>query len=312
MRPLFHPRLINGPFDDPGLLITQLFTRRSVLFDLGDIHCLPPREVLKISQVFISHTHMDHFIGFDLLLRLLLGREKKLDLYGPDRFLLRVFEIRENLFLRKTYACGDGFAPQTEEEALPFSGPLLVEPSLEVSTVILDHGIPCLGFFLLERFHVNIKKAAVLTLGLDIGPWINDFKAALYKQPADDPVFAVNGKGQASSHQKSFRLKELADRIAVITPGQKITYIADVAHHPSNVAKIIDFAYESDHLFIEAAFLDEHRDIAREKRHLTARQAGEIAYKARVKRMTIFHFSPRYAGMEKKLYREADLSFEKA
>jgi ribonuclease Z len=331
MRPSFHPRLINGPFDDPGLLISQLYSNRAILFDLGDIGCLPPKEILKIGHVFISHTHMDHFMGFDRLLRLMLGRQKTLYLYGPkgflknvegklagyswnlvenyeNRFSLRVFEIHPDLILSKSYACADRFAPGPEESVRPFSGPLLTEPAFDVSAVILDHDIPCLGFSLTERFHVNIKKDAVLNLGLEIGPWINAFKAAIYEHPDGEVDFTVCDETQTRTNQKPFRLKDLADRIAIITPGQKITYIADVAWHPSNADKIIDFAYASDHLFIEAAFLHEDLDIAKGKRHLTARQAGDIAGKARVRQLSIFHFSPRYIGMEKRLYREANLS----
>jgi len=87
MRLSFHPRLVNGPFDDPGLFIPFQFQNRAVIFDLGDINRLTPKDILKISHVFVSHTHMDHFIGFDRLLRLSLGREKNLALYGPPGFL---------------------------------------------------------------------------------------------------------------------------------------------------------------------------------------------------------------------------------
>jgi ribonuclease Z len=83
MRPSFLPRLVNEPFGDPGLFIPFLHQKRALIFDLGDIHSLSARDILKITHVFITHTHMDHFIGFDRLLRLLLGRDQDLYLYGP-------------------------------------------------------------------------------------------------------------------------------------------------------------------------------------------------------------------------------------
>jgi ribonuclease BN (tRNA processing enzyme) len=90
MRPSFLPRLVNGPFEDPGLFLPFLFEKRAILFDLGDIYSLSAKEILKASHVFITHTHMDHFIGFDRLLRLFLGRDQHLYLYGPEDFLKNV------------------------------------------------------------------------------------------------------------------------------------------------------------------------------------------------------------------------------
>jgi len=66
---------------------------------------------------------------------------------------------------------------------------------------------------------------------------------------------------------------------------------------------------DSQHLFIEASFLDNDGDIARRKYHLTAREAGLIAARAGAKELTIFHFSPRYVGREGELMDEAMEAF---
>jgi len=87
MKPLFHPQPVHDPFGDPGIYVEFMFHRRALLFDMGDLHPLPPRKILKISHIFVSHTHMDHFIGFDHLLRICLGRDKDLSLFGPPSFI---------------------------------------------------------------------------------------------------------------------------------------------------------------------------------------------------------------------------------
>src|SRR5438132_1556713 len=74
MRPLLHPTLVNGRSGDPALYVETLFEKRAILFDLGDIAALPARKILRLEQVFVSHTHIDHFVGFDRLLRLYVGR----------------------------------------------------------------------------------------------------------------------------------------------------------------------------------------------------------------------------------------------
>ncbi|MDP4201042.1 MAG: ribonuclease Z, partial [Bacteroidota bacterium] len=90
MTSLLHPQLVNDVFGDPGVYAEFMFERRAFLFDLGDVRCLAPRKLMKVSDVFISHTHADHFSGFDQLLRLFLGREKTVTLHGPAGLIDRV------------------------------------------------------------------------------------------------------------------------------------------------------------------------------------------------------------------------------
>lgn len=84
MASTFAPRLVNGPFGDPGLFVELRWQGSAVLFDLGRNDGLPAADLLKVTHVFVSHTHMDHFIGFDRVLRLFLNRDKELVLFGPE------------------------------------------------------------------------------------------------------------------------------------------------------------------------------------------------------------------------------------
>ncbi|MBW2593695.1 MAG: ribonuclease Z [Deltaproteobacteria bacterium] len=331
MRSFLHPRLVNGPFDDPGLFIPLFFENRALMFDLGDINSLSPRDILKISHAFITHTHMDHFTGFDRMLRLFLGRDKELHLYGPSGFLkniegklagytwnlvdnfkycfgIQATEVHTDHLLVNRYFCHNKFLPTHAPEKITSRGRLLEEPALTVSAAILDHNLPCLGFSIHERFHINIIKERLEPLGLEIGPWLKQFKQALYDRHDPDSEFeVVCGKENII---RKFSLAELAREITLITPGQKVSYIADVVYSKSNAEKIIALVKNSDHLFIEAAFLEKHRDTARKKHHLTAAQAGTLAGRAAVKQLTPFHFSPRYTGQENLLYSEAMAAFE--
>jgi ribonuclease Z len=275
---------------------------------------------------------MDHFTGFDTILRTFLGRQKTFHIFGPPNFLqniegklasytwnlvenyshgflLKATEVHPTYTISRVYECKKGFKSNQAQEEAPFDGTLLAEPAFSVHAIHLDHKIPCLGLNFKERFHVNIMKDRLKGLKIPVGHWLRRFKEALYEEHDLEEEFQVVWKEAGKKRELTFRLGDLANQIAHISPGQKISYIVDVLFSPENAEKIIDFARNADHLFIEAAFLDAELEVARNKYHLTAKQAGTLARKAGAKQFTPFHFSPRYAHTAHLLQEEADRAF---
>src|SRR4029450_5319535 len=76
---------------EPGLVADVRDERRALLVDLGpSIEALAPRLLLRVLDAFVTHTHMDHFAGFDHLLAVGLGRVRRLVLWGGPGFVDQV------------------------------------------------------------------------------------------------------------------------------------------------------------------------------------------------------------------------------
>jgi ribonuclease Z len=322
MKPSFHVRLLNGNFEDPALYVRFLRESRAILFDMGFTVNLSPRDILKISDIFVSHAHVDHFIGFDNILRVSLKKEETLRLYGPRGFIncvegklkgytwnlinnyslvIEVSEIEADA-IKKAVFKAVNFFKREDLEIGSFDGILLRDSFFKVLTKIFDHQVPCLGFSLEEDYHINIDKAKLNKLNLPVGPWLREFKYAI-RQGMTDSVFKIG--------DRIFAFEELKD-IARITKGQKISYIVDIDGSEENINKAIELVRGSDILYIEAYFLDEDRELAKQRYHLTARQAGRIAREAGVGKLTVFHFSPRYIDLPDRPVKEAEEEFKKS
>jgi ribonuclease Z len=328
LKPLLHAELINSPFEDPALYVEVLWEHRALLFDIGEIGTFRPAKLLKISHAFVSHTHIDHFVGFDTLVRLMLNREKALKVFGPPGFLANVrgklagytwnltegypfsviaAEVHPERVLSQTFRSQHRFIPEERKEE-PFAGTLEEDSHLKITATHLDHFIPSLAFALEERFHINAHKERLAERGLSIGPWLKEMKEALWRGESGELRLKVPREARGGVEEKEISLEDLKETVT-LTPGQKIAYVADCRFTEENAHRIAHLAAGADLLFCEAGFLERDRERAEERGHLTALQAGELARRAKVKKLQVFHFSPKYEKEGNLLSQEAEETF---
>jgi ribonuclease Z len=318
MRHLFEPSLVNDPFGDPGLYVDFCDERRALLFDLGDITVLPPRKLMRVSHVFVSHTHMDHFAGFDQLLRVVLGRKDSIVLTGGPGFVAQVehklraytwnvvhrYAVELVLDVREIGIDGHGQGARfssrtgfTREACAPFecdSDVLHDDALFRVRGRFVDHEMPCLAFVVEEKARGRVARDRLAALGVTTGPWLRELKlAVLSAAPADAPI-QVRWSDRLGEHDTTRSVGELANVLIDVAPGRRIGYVTDLRFTDANRRTLAQLLAGVDQLFIESVFLDADRAHAQRKNHLTAREAGCIAREVGAQAVVPFHFSPRY------------------
>ena len=189
-------------------------------------------------------------------------------------------------------------------------GVLLEEGGYRVRCLALDHGITSLAFRIDEPMHINVWRNRLAEMGLGVGPWLREAKAAIISGSPDDKEIEAVWSENGETRKARPTVGVLKERAITLEAGQKVAYVVDTVFTPSNADKIVSFARNVDLLFIEAAFLNEDAARAADRFHLTAAQAGEIARQAGARKLIPFHFSPRYVSEEDRLRQEAIDAFE--
>jgi len=309
MRPTFLPRLVNGELFDPIVYIRILNQRQALMLDCGRFFDLSNHELMLVEHLFISHAHMDHFMGFDHVLRVILHRQTPLNVYGPPEISrhvlaklgsytwnltrdyaleIRIHEVAQETIATTLARACDGFTPMRTDMRARSGDALARTLWFTVDAVELDHKTPCLGFVVKEAYHINIRGEMLTRLGYISGPWLGMLKSAIRSErPMDIPVLTLQGTRLIESER-------LVRELVLISPGQKITYLTDIRYSPANLERLFPLAKDTDILFIETFYPDDMREEAYRKGHLTARQAGEIARELGAKRVQPMHISPRY------------------
>ncbi|MFA6402834.1 MAG: ribonuclease Z [Salinivirgaceae bacterium] len=226
----------------------------------------------RINHIFISHLHGDHFLGiFGFISSLNLNNRKlPLHIYGP-------FRLKEiiDLFI-STMDKGIGF--EIIFHPLHYQGTELIfeDDKVTVESFPLRHRVPTCGFIFREKPKLkHLKSEVIKELNIPIR-LLQSIKEGFDFYDEDGNL-----------HPNHTLTKEAS-------PARSYAFVSDTAKN-QGITPIIKHV---DLLYHEATFADEGKKRAKETGHSTARQAGEIAKKAEVKKLIIGHFSHRYKSLE--------------
>jgi ribonuclease Z len=235
---------------------------------LNRFNCKPQ----KISHLFISHLHGDHYFGLMGLLSSmhLQKRTTPLHLFGPQG-------LREIIALQLRYSESVLNYPLIFHETQPHHPQHLLDTkSVEVFSFPLKHRIPCTGFLFREKpLPLKLKKSKL--------PENLPLQAiALLKQGMD--VKDEDGKVRYA----------VADYTLPPPPPRSYAYCSDTL--PSN--EVAEYVHGVNLLYHEATFLTEKEDMAQRTYHTTAAQAAQLAKRAQVGHLLLGHFSARYKELD--------------
>ena len=258
--------------------LTSVLLRRDgdlFLFDCGEGTQVSLKRLnlkwKKIDGIFISHTHADHVTGLPgiLMLNSQVDRTEPLYIYGPPKIREYVETSRQVLDMYINY-------PIVVKE---ITAPCVVHQGKDfyIRAFPLQHTKTCVGYTLEELDRpgeFNLEKAK--ELGVPMGP-----------------LFGKLQKGEDITLENGTVVKS-EDVMGKPRSGRKYSFVTDTRYLPSIAGEVKG----SDLLICEGMFADDCADQAKEKKHMTARQAATIARDAAAKKMAMIHYSPRYTDRE--------------
>lgn len=254
-----------------------------MLFDCGEgtqrqmtIIKLSP---MKVSRIFISHLHGDHFLGLPGMIQSMAfrGREEPLHIYGPPGIEETVISIAKLGYYSLSFPI---HAHELE------SGLIIDENEFKVECCFTHHSVPNLAYSVEEKRNPKFQKDKALELGLKPGPDFGKLQEGVPVKIGDKIIKPEQVLG--------------AER-----KGRKIVYSGDT----KPCSEMIDFSENADVLIHESTFESSRDEKAIETYHSTSTQAAEIAFKAHVKLLILTHLSTRYRD-PKALETEASSVFE--
>ena len=259
----------------PALLLRAGGER--ILFDCGEgtqHQLLRSIGLPDIDAIFITHLHLDHWLGLPGMIKTfdMRARERPLDVYGPPGLIALYEQVLRPVIGRTGYPL-EVIELEPHEE-IGFDG-------FVIAGFPVKHRVEAFGYAFIEddrpgRFDVETARA----LGVKEGP---DFG----RLQRGETVNGVTPE-QVVGHDR---------------PGRRIVYSGDTT--PVQTVEV--YAHKADLLVHEATFCEDERARARETGHSTARQAAQLALDAGVKLLALTHLSTRYFPREIREEARADL-----
>ncbi|MFO0878882.1 MAG: MBL fold metallo-hydrolase [Gemmataceae bacterium] len=324
--PLFADvRLVNGSTGDPVLFVSFPGRQSALLFDGGDNGPLSLDQLEEVEALFLTHHHVDHFIGLDRLVRANFLSSRTLSVFGPEgtirrihqrlsayvyprfdsaKLVLRVYDLSPGKAVWADLACEKEFAPTAPQEISLAWPRIYANDDVEVEACFTDHTIPGLAYALVEKpgYHPDPRK---LQNGLlRPGKWVAEALGRLRARAKMAEMILIDGI--------QMPLGWLKDRFFGRSAGARIAFIVDTFYSERVGPDLVQLARKARRLYCDSYYSSAHAKQAGIHRHMLAAQAGELARLAEVEDLVLVHFSPRYAGRYHTLIEEARASFPQA
>ncbi|MEM7373414.1 MAG: hypothetical protein AAF587_32610 [Bacteroidota bacterium] len=194
---MFQAELKSRIGEDISILVRVDNHPWNYLCECGDANNLTVKEIQNCKAIFISHTHIDHFVNFDSVIRHQIGIQRRVIICGPKGIAAQVgsrinsytwnlikegailYEIREYVSEEKLNIYEIEPPIWEIKKIKEIEGNILYQDkSFKVSAILLDHKIPSLAYKFKAGDTTKIKIAAS---GLKGGKWIKELKEAFEK-----------------------------------------------------------------------------------------------------------------------------------
>jgi ribonuclease Z len=302
-------RVLGEPGGDNALYVRVETGQRihRLLFDCGEgvVAPLGFAEVQSVDHLCFSHLHMDHIGGFDSFFRATYNRASKpVYVWGPpetarilhhrfEGFLWNLYEgdpgtwyvadVHPDHLERWHYEAGEAFATAHPEERLPFTGTVIASDDYSVDALQMDHHTPSLAYIVREHPRLNIDTARLAELGLRSGPWLRDLKN---EREGEDSEVEIDG----TRYERAALRRDLL----VATPGDSIAYLTDFLLDEVAMQCLVPALAGCQTVVCECQYADADAELAARNHHMTASQVAELARRADVGQLLLFHLSDRY------------------